>query len=147
MKSGEVNSAILVDFSKAIDILILKFHSLHFSKNFLNFVKTDSHCSHLLYSKFDIQQGSIEGPVLFNICITDMTNCVPSCICLQYTGNSTLYQNCKAKDRKSCADILTRELSNMLIWSSNNLAFKATKTKSMLFTTSQLESSTVLDRM
>ena len=44
MRSGEVTLAIFVDFSKAIDILILKLHSLHF---------------HLLYSKFGIPQGSI----------------------------------------------------------------------------------------
>ena len=69
-----------------------------------------------------------------------MKNCVPSCICLQYAGNSTKYRNCKAKDVKSCADILTSELSNMLPWSpNNNLAFKATKMKAMLFTISQME--------
>ena len=38
MRSGEVTLAIFVDFSKAIDILI-KLHSLHFSKNFLNFAQ------------------------------------------------------------------------------------------------------------
>ena len=58
MRSGEVTLAIFVDFSKAIDILI-KLHSLHFSKNFLNFAQTDSRCLHLLYSKFGIPQGSI----------------------------------------------------------------------------------------
>ena len=39
-----------------------------------------------------------------------------------------------------CADILTRKLSNMLTWSSNNnLAFNAIKRKAILFTISQME--------
>ena len=71
-----------------------------------------------------------------------MENCVPSCNCLPYTDDSTIYRHCKAKDCKvkSCANILTSELSNMLTWSlSNNLAFNAAKTKTMLFTISQME--------
>ena len=69
-----------------------------------------------------------------------MKNCVPSCTCLQYADDSTIYRHCKAKDLKSCVDTLTSELSNMLTWSSsNNLAFNATKTKTMLFTISQIE--------
>ena len=69
-----------------------------------------------------------------------MKNCVPSRTCIQYADDSTIYQNCKAKDIRSCANILTSELSNMLTWSSsNNLAFNAAKTKAVLFTTSQIE--------
>lgn len=52
----------------------------------------------------------------------------------------TLYRHGKVKDIKSCANILTSELSSMLSWSSsNNLAFNAAKKKSVLFTTSQME--------
>ena len=43
-----------------------------------------------------------------------MKNCVPSYTCLHCTENSTIYQHCKAKDIKYCADALTSELSNML---------------------------------
>ena len=77
MKSGEVTLAVFVDFSKAFDStdfnsLIHKLHSLHFSRRFLYlilnylsnriyFVQIDSLCSNLLYSKFDVPQGSISG--------------------------------------------------------------------------------------
>ena len=68
-----------------------------------------------------------------------MKNRVPSCTCLQYTHDLTI-SNYRAKHVKSCPDILTSELSNMLTWSSNsNLAFNATRTKRMLFTTTQME--------
>ena len=54
--------------------------------------------------------------------------------------DSTIYRHGKAKDIKSCANILTSELSNILSWSSsNNLAFNAAKTKSVFITTSQIE--------
>ena len=107
MKSGEVTIAIFVDFSKEFDttdfnILTTKLHSLHFSKTFFwylllnylskrsHFVQIDSHCSYLLYSKLGVPQGSMFGPVLFNLCNTDMKNYVLSCICLQYADNLTI---------------------------------------------------------
>ena len=72
-----------------------------------------------------------------------MKNCVPSCTCLQYADDSIIYQHRKAKDIRdirSCTNILTSELSNLLTWSSsNNLAFNAGKMRAMLFTTSQME--------
>ena len=68
------------------------------------------------------------------------SHCVPRCTCLQYADDSIIYRHCKAKYIKSCANILTSELSNMLTWSSShNLAFNAPKTKATLFTTSQME--------
>ena len=67
-----------------------------------------------------------------------MKNCIPRYTCLQYADDSTIHRHCKGKDIKSCANILTSELPNMLTWSSsNNLMFNAAKTKAMLFSTSQ----------
>ena len=144
-KSREVILIAFVNYSRAFDtinfnILIYILHSLHFSKNLLylildylskrsHFVQINSHCSNFLHSKFGVPQGSVLVPVLFNLCVTDMKNYVPSFTCLQY-----------ADDCRSCANILTSELSNILTWSSNNnLAFNAAKMKAMLFIASQLE--------
>ena len=126
MKSGEVTLAAFADISKALDtidfnILIRKLHSLPFSKIFLyliinyfssrsDFVQKDSRCSNLLYSKFIVPQGSILGPVLFNLCVSHMKNYVPSCPCLQYADDSTIYQHFKARGIKSYANIYTSEI-------------------------------------
>ena len=123
MKSAEVTFAVFVDFSKAFDtinfnILIHKLHSLHFSKSVLyfilnylsnrtHFVQIDSRCSNLLYSKLGVPLGSIIGPALFNLCLSNMKNCRPSCTCLLYADDSTIYQPCTGKDIKSSANTLT----------------------------------------
>ena len=90
MKSREVTIAIFTDYSKAFDtidfsILIKKMHLLNLSICFLywifnyltdtrHFVQIDSSISNILITNFGVPQGSILGSILFNLCVTDMTN-------------------------------------------------------------------------
>ena len=90
MKSGEVTIAIFTDYSKAFDtigfsILIKDMHILNFSKRFLywifnylvdrqHFLQIDSSISNILITNFGVLQGSILGPILFNLYVADMTN-------------------------------------------------------------------------
>ena len=115
-KAMEVRKIILTvftDYSKTFDtidfsILIKKMHTLDFSKRSLyrifsyltdrrHFVQVDSNISNILYINFGLPQGSILGPVLFNLCVVDMKNILDGSECIQYTGDSAIYRSCKIK--------------------------------------------------
>ena len=82
MQQSELTIAVFTNYSKAFETidfftLIQKMHSLNFSTDFLHwvfnylkyrqhFVQIDSNCSSLLTAKYEVPQGSILSPILFN---------------------------------------------------------------------------------
>ena len=83
MKKGEITLMVLEDFNKAFDTVcfktaIQKFYKLGFSKTFLKwllsylrdrskFIQIDNKSSRCMSTKFGISQGSILGPLIFNL--------------------------------------------------------------------------------
>ena len=106
MKSSEVTLAVLVDFSKAFDtichnLMIKKLHQLGFSKNFLwwtfsylenrkQYVQIDNKSSSIEEVKFGVPQGTILGPILFNLYANDLQNDI-NMKTIQYADDTTLY--------------------------------------------------------
>ena len=84
---------VMADFSKAFDTvhygtLLTKLHTLGFSKSFLTCLTSYlSNCSHYVQIddrlssshniQFDILQGSILAPMLFNLCVEDLQDIFP----------------------------------------------------------------------
>ena len=156
MKKGEITLIVLADFSKAFDTIcfkntIVKFYKLGFSKTFLKwllsylsgrsqFVQIDDKSSSRKPIHFGIPQGSILGPLIFNLYVADLNDVISSHTnCYQYADDTTLYNHCKVADLTTGETSMNNTLTKLSNWSQgSNLALNPTKTKCMLFTTSQM---------
>ena len=100
----------------------------------------------MLDSNFGVPQGSILGPVLFNLYVLDLPNHLESSNTLQYADDTTLYGHCKPAEIERKTTELSNDLNRLKHWSdASNLVFNNTKTKSMMFTTKQLARAHSLD--
>ena len=156
MKKGEITLAVFADFSKAFntvdpEVLINKLSKMNFSKSFLHwlisylsdreqFVQINDKISSKAIIRFGVPQGSLLGPVLFNLYVADMhQNVHPKEECLQYADDSTLYHHCRIDKLETAKLNLEQSLSTLNDWSSHmNLVLNETKTKMMMFSTKQM---------
>ena len=118
-KRSEVTMMVLVDFSKAFDTvnfgnLLTNMSRLGFSKDFLiltlnyvsnrkQFVHIDDKSSDTTSVHLGVPQGSVLGPVLFNIYVADLKDAI-SVKSYQYADDTTLYQHAKVSDINTCKD-------------------------------------------
>ena len=95
------------------------------------FVQIDAHFSTFLTSQFGVPQGSILGPILFNLCVAAMSQMTES-KCLQYADDTALYQTCKASQRHACINSIEEYIHSLSRWSTDtNVIFNSAKTKVM----------------
>ena len=154
MNKGEIMLSVMADYSKAFDTvdfqtLIMKLHQFNFSKdalllltNYLSnryqYVQVHETKSNKLLVTNGVPQGSILGPILFNIYVADMNQNIQG-NCLQYADDTNLYYHTKPKDLSECVNKMNIDLKNLINWSnSTNLIFNSTKTKTLLFSTLQM---------
>ena len=140
-------------------VLITKLSTLGFSKPFLrwlnsylsdrsHFVQIDDRTSESVNVRFGVPQGSILGPMLFNLYVSDLQDHLPSSIgSFQYADDTTIYSSCPAPELQRCAQELNYTLSTASSWSNDShLALNSKKTKTMLLSTSQMSHVHSLDK-
>ena len=156
MQKGEITLAVFADFSKAFDTvdfstILMKLNKLGFSKSTLHwflsylsgrkqFVQVDNNQSTLLDVLFGVPQGSVLGPVLFNLYTLDLQNHV-DCPTLQYADDTTMYSSCKPNKLPELNTKLQYNIESLYQWAQDsNLAFNVSKTKAVLFASTKLRS-------
>ena len=154
MSRGEVTLAVFADYSKSFDTveyktIITKLHLLGFSKASLclitsyltkrfQYVQVNGKSSSRKLVNFGVPQGSVLGPILFNLYVTDLQDGIETKIC-QYADDTTCYAHSKVKNLHNCIKNLESDLSKVCTYSTdNNLIFNAKKTKVMLFGSSKM---------
>jgi len=151
---GEVTLMVCADYNKAFDTVqfrsvVCKMHSLGFSKHFLllmidylthrrQMVQIDDWKSDKATVEFGVPQGSILGPVIFNLSVADF-QCELQCDCYQYADDTTFYVHSKPCDLDASADHINRTITSLREYSEScNLALNPSKTNWMLISTPQM---------
>ena len=81
-------------------------------------MQVDDKSSEMLDMHFGVPQGSILGPILFNLYVADLSGILSS-TSAQYADDTTIYDSCKNGKIKSCAQNLEKDLNNLSQWSTN----------------------------
>ena len=148
MNKNEVTIAVMIDYLKAFDtvdhsILIRKLGRLGFGKSIIQliisylsnrnqYVQVDDRKSQTKNIYFGVPQGSILGPILFNIYVTNLPAEIqtPS---LQYADDTTLTKSCPRSDLIQALKEIETDLTNLCNWSKNNgLIFNSDKLQMMV---------------
>jgi len=140
MAKSEVTLSILIDYSKAFDTidhknLLLKLHNMNFSCDSLRiqYVQVEDKTSSIKPMFFGVPQGSILGPVLFNLYVVELSDQVTS-TSIQYADDTTLYRHCKLKDLQQTVREMEKDVETLQSWSKeSNLLFNSDKLQLILF--------------
>ena len=135
MNRTEVTLSVLIDYSKAFDaidhlILFKKLQNMNFTKNTIKiicnylieryqYVQVEDKRSTLLPMFFGVPQGSLLGPVLFNLHVTEFADRTYSTT-IQYADNTNLYRHFKI------SSFMNVQLQSKKMWKSCYLGHNKT---------------------
>ena len=151
INNDEFNDVIFVDFKKAFDtidhnLLLWKLARYGMSdcvmdlfrsylSNRQQCVSVDARTSSLSTLMYGIPQGSVLGPILFSLYISDLPLCIKA-LCELFADDTSLHDH--QTDLNTLHASLQNNLDNLTDWSEmNHMALHPDKTKFMLKTTRQ----------
>ena len=113
LNRNEITMSVLIDYSKTFDTinhktLLEKLVSLNFSNRTIKIIMSylinrhqymhiDNQTSPKSPVYFGLPQGSIPGPILFNIYPAELPSCIDS-DSIQYAGDTTIYKTCRPNE-------------------------------------------------
>ena len=83
------------------------------------FVQIDDKRSPLVRVYYGVPQGSILGPILFNLYVHDLSESSTG-ECLQFADDTTLYRHCKIKGITENAKLLEANINSQGSWSNKS---------------------------
>ena len=154
MRKGEITLIAYADFSKAFDTIdystvIQRLHAIGFSHGALSWilsylsgrkqvVQVHDKQSDTLDVRFGVPQGSILGPILFNLYVNDLQSNL-DCQSFHYADDTTLYEHCPPRELTKTEEKINGTMFKLEDWSTkSNLLLNGSKTKQMLITTQQM---------
>ena len=141
--------SVLIDYSKAFDTINHKTHleklvSLNFSNRTIKiimsyltnrhqYVQIDDQTSPKSPVHFRVHQGSILGPILFNIYVAELPSCIDS-DSIQYADDTTIYRTCRPNNNLQEIRKLENDIKTVSEWSAENrLVFNNGRLKYIIF--------------
>ena len=152
MDKGLINGVVFIDFKKAFDtvdhtILLAKLERygiretpLKWFRSYLHqrkqVCKINNAVSNAVHINCGVPQGSNLGPLLFNLYINDLPNCLQTTSASMFADDTNL--SCKGQTSEDIECKLNCDLDNIQKWLiSNKLTLNRTKTEYMLIGSSQ----------
>lgn len=161
MDNSEITLLVLLDYSKAFDcanhkLILAKLKSFGFDSNSLKWIKsyltnrsqqvvTEKGMSNWIELENGVPQGSILGPLLFTILISDISSSIKNCKYHLYADDTQIYISGKVAEIKNLIKLVNEDLNRISQYSVNN-CLKLNEGKTVFIIIGSQQNITTLDK-